>query len=117
MSAREEIAAAVSTVDGITCTPLYEGETADGSAYVELIRDEYPNEFGGETYWEVCVLMPTDAKEAQDAYTRLRGPVVKALRESRALVVTGTRPDQLLTTDGPTRNLMVVEGHRETEEE
>lgn len=115
MSAREEIAAAASTVDGITCTPLYEGESADGLAYVELIRDEYPNKFGGETYWEVLVMLPTDAKEAQDTYTRWRWPLVKALRD--VMEVTGTRPDQLLTTDGQTRNLMVVEGHRETEEE
>lgn len=117
MTAREEIAAAVSTVAGVTCTPYYEGASDDGAAYVELARDEYPNEFGGETYWEVIVLMPTDQKEAQHFYESNRWPVVRALKESRALVVTGTRPDQVLSTDAPARNCMVVEGHRETEEE
>jgi hypothetical protein len=115
VTAREEIAAAASTVPGIKVTPYAEGKDADGNGYVQIARDEFPNKFGGETYWEVVILCPTDTVQAQKFYESKRLKVVQALRESRALVVTRVAPDYV-TTGETIRKAFVVEGHRETEE-
>lgn len=116
MTARDEIAAAASTVPGITVSAYADGADSDGSGYVELARDEWPNQFGGETYWEVVILCPDDVVAAQKFYEQSRVPVARALVESRALVVTGTHPELLALAGNQTRKVFVVEGHRETEE-
>lgn len=116
MTAREEIAGAASTVDGIEVTPRYTGATKDGSGWVELARDEWPNQLGAETYWRVQILCPDDTAAAQAFYEDKRLLVAKALRDSRVLIVTGTEPAFISQTDGPIRKAFIVEGHREAEE-
>lgn len=117
VTAREEIAAAASTVDGITCTPYYAGADGTGAAYVELLRDEFDNRYAGVTFWAVRVNVPDDTTQAQQWYETHRKPLTEALWDARALVVTGTHPEIQLPTDGPATKVMVVEGHRATDEE
>lgn len=117
MTAREEIAAAASTVDGITCTPYYTGADAVGAAYVELLRDEDDNRYAGVTFWAVRVNVPDDTAQAQQFYETHRRPLKEALWASGALIVTGSHPEIQLPTDGPATKVMVVEGHRASDEE
>lgn len=117
MTAREEIAEAANLAEGIDCSPYYRLATEPGKAYVELLRTEYPNKFGGVDYWGVVVVLPTDLAAAQRWMDEHRAPLKRALyTEGQALVVDQIRPYQIQQTDGPIIKAMVVEGHRESEE-
>ena len=112
---RAAIAAAASTVDGITCFPYYRDGKA-GTAYVELLRTEYPNQFGGEDYWGVVVFLPSDDLAAAQAFIDDHR---SALRTALAteLEVTNVHPEIVPIPDNPSLRTMVIEGHRETAEE
>lgn len=112
---REAIAAAATTVDGITCNAYYKTGEKPGTSYVELLRTDYPNQFGGEDYWGVVVILDNDLAAAQKFMDDHRGPLRTALMEE--LVVTQVRPEIVPLPDNPGIKTMVVEGHRETAEE
>jgi hypothetical protein len=114
VSAREDIAAAASTVDGIDCTAYWTGADKDGSAYVEMLRDDWPNKLGAERYYGVVVTLPTDQAQAERFLEEKAGPLAKALR--RELTVTQVRPELIQIIDGPITKAMVAEGHRAAEE-
>jgi len=114
VTAREDIAEAASTVAEINCSPYYQLATKPGTAWVEWARVDYPNKFGGEAYWTVFVVLPSDVKAAEKWIESHINALVAAL--NRELVVTTVRPEQILQNDGPILKAMVVEGHREQEE-
>lgn len=114
MTAREEIAAAASTMDGLEISPFYRVVSKPGQGYVEWLRTEYPNELGGEDYWGVVVMLPTDLAAAQQWIEDNRYAARAALRP--ALIVTQTRPERLDLPDMPIIRALVIEGHRESEE-
>lgn len=116
MTVREEIAAAASTVDGIEVFPEYEHVTTPGQGYVTWLRTEYPNTLGGEDYWGIVITLPPDTAAAQAWVAENLQPLWKALRKSRAMTVTGARPDVDLPTDNQAQKVLIVEGHRESEE-
>lgn len=116
MTAREEIAAAASTVDGIEVSPTYAAVSAPGQGYVTWLRTEYPNSLGGEDYWGVVIALPPDVAAAQEWVAEHLGPLWKALRTSRVMTVTGARPDVDLPTDNQAQKVLIIEGHRESEE-
>jgi hypothetical protein len=116
VTAREDIAAAASTVDGIEVFPEYEHVTTPGQGYVTWLRTEYPNTLGGEDYWGIVITLPPDTAAAQAWVAENLQPLWKALRKSRAMTVTGARPDVDLPTDNQAQKVLIVEGHRESEE-
>lgn len=116
MTAREEIAAAVNSVDGVEVYPEYAYVTTPGQGYVSWLRTEYPNGLGGEDYWGVVITLPNDVADAQAWVAEHLQPLWKAIRKARAMVVTAARPDVDLPTDNPSQKVLVIEGHRESEE-
>ena len=114
MTARDEIAAAASTVEGVECSARYEVQTTPGQAHVQWMRTEYPNRLGGEDYWAVIVTLPQDAAAAQEWIEQHKGPLVKAL--GTELVVTQALPQIVPETDNPSKKVLAVEGRRESEE-
>ncbi|MET9313825.1 hypothetical protein ABZX12_18590 [Kribbella sp. NPDC003505] len=114
MTAREEIAAAASTVEGVECSPTYQVQTTPGQAYVQWMRTEYPNRLGGEDYWAVIVTLPSDAAAAQEWIEAHKAALVAALKTE--LIVTQALPQISPETDNPSKKILAVEGHRESEE-
>ena len=113
---RQEIADAVSTIDGITCFPYYK-DGKHGTAYVEFLRTEYPpihGVLGGEDYWGVVVILPDDLAAAQRFIDTHRGPLFQTLSRN-VLIVTQTRPEIIAIPDNPSIKTMVIEGHRAEE--
>lgn len=115
MTAREAIAAAITTaIPGVKVTAYGDQFGKIGSGYVELMRTEYPNKFGGEDYWEVLVLVPQDTAAAQKWMDEHRAAYVAAV--SPAMVVTQVRPETVPQNDSQAVKVMVIAGHRESEE-
>lgn len=113
-TAREDIAAAASTVEGVQCSPYYVNQTTPGQAHVQWMRTEYPNRLGGEDYWAVLVTLPSDAAAAQQWIEEHKAALVEALGEE--LIVTQALPQIVPETDNPSKKVLAVEGHREAEE-
>jgi hypothetical protein len=110
VTAREEIAEAASTVTGVDCYPYYRLLSKPGQAYVELLRIDYPNKFGGEAYWGVVICLPADQAAAQAWVEEHQQALFTACGE--ALEVTQLRPEIVLLTDNQSQKVVVVEGHR-----
>ena len=117
---RQELADAVSAVDGITCFTHYKDGKA-GTAWVEYLRTDYPpthGVLGGEDYWAVVVVLPDDLEAAQRFVDQYRDPVRKALMPvagTKWLIVTQVRKELIAVPDNPSIKTMVVEGHRAEE--
>lgn len=109
-AARDEIAAAASTADGVECSPKYLLLSKPGQAYVQWLRDDYPNQFGGESYWGVVVCLPQDTAAAQEWIEAHRVALWEAC--GPAMLVTQMRPEVHLMTDNQSQKVLVVEGHR-----
>lgn len=111
---REEIAYALSTVEGVTGHQYVVGSTDPGTAYVRLDRIEYPNPFGGVAHLNVVVLLPQDLADAE-RWIEARLP---ALREAvgEHLVITSVQPQQLQLTGVGVLPALFINGHREHEE-
>lgn len=113
MSAREDIAAAVNAVDGITCTSLFSADTSPGTAFVRLDRIEYPpplRDFGIR-FWDVVLVLPQDLAEAE-AYVETKVPaLVEAVRPQ--LVVDRVSPQRLDIPGVGVLPVVFISGHRE----
>ena len=114
MTAREDIAEAANVVDGIEIHPYFEAVSTPGMGWIELLRTDYPNTLGGEDYWGVVVVLPSDTAAAQRYMDEFRRTLWDALGE--AMVVTQIRPEQIPMPDNTIIKSMVIEGHREAEE-
>lgn len=119
MTAREDIAAAASTVTGIDVSPYYRAVSGAGQGYVEWLRTEWPNKLGGEAYWGVVIGLPTDLAAAQRWIDLNQRTIVTALgpRGENELTVTQVRPEIVLSQDNQAQRVLVIEGHREDDEE
>lgn len=110
---RQALAAAASTVEGVTGHPYFVVTTQPGSVLVRLDRTEYPNRFGGVCYWSLVLVLPQDLA-ASEQYLEAKGP---ALREAVAgeLVVTTIAP-QLIDFGAGSVPCAVFTGHREEDQ-
>jgi hypothetical protein len=108
MSARTEIAAALSGVAGVNVTSNYRQVTKPGEGFVRLVAMT-PEQFGFNAEWEVVIALPQDNKAAEEwidsNFTSLVGALYRDLHVTRiapavlnyeaastnALVLTGTR--------------------------
>lgn len=116
MTAREEIAAAANVLDGIEIHAYYELVSTPGQGWVERTRTDFPNAFGGEDYWGVVVMVPSDVNAAQRWIDANQARIVTALKTSRALIVTAALPQLVAQQDNTSIRALVIEGHREAEE-
>lgn len=109
---RQALAAAASTVEGVTGHPYYVQTTQPGSVLVRLNRTEYPNRFGGVAFWDLYVLGPQDQAAAETHFEAL----VPQIREALAAELAVTTVTYQRTDFGegaiPTA---VISGHREEE--
>lgn len=112
MSAREEIAAAASTITGVTVAPFYRQNLKAGSGFVSLIsRARGDNGFGYVDTWGVLVAIPQDVKAAEEWLEEHLTPLMDAL--DAEMVVQSASPDTFTLRDGVSTNAVSITGTRE----
>lgn len=109
---REAIAAAASTVDGISVTPYFRQVTKPNQGFVRRSRTDYPNTFGGVVTWAVVVVMPAATVEDTERWLDENGPALVAAVEGE-MTVTSMVP--FIATDAGNAPYVVIEGTREEE--
>lgn len=113
MSARTDIAAAASTVEGITGHPYVVGDTSPGTLYPRIDRIEYPNPFGGVVHFNVVLVLPQDLAEAEQYLEQKLAPLKAALEEH--LVLTTVQPQRLQLDGVGVLPVAFINGHREAD--
>lgn len=113
MTVREDLAAAASTVDGITVLPFYVQAPPVGSGFVHYLRTNYPNKFGGIDTWQIVVAVPPNLAEGQNWIEANRQELVDALKDE--LIVRTATPTELILDGGSSLRALVIEGDRESE--
>ncbi|GAB3663483.1 hypothetical protein GCM10027596_26710 [Nocardioides korecus] len=111
MSVRDELAAAASTVDGVTATPFYRQTTEAGSAFIRLDRIDYPDRFGGVRTWNVVVVLPQDLAEAEQYLEAKLPGLLEALEPH--MTVREVVPQRLSITDVGALPCVFINGSRE----
>lgn len=113
MSAREDIAAAVSAVPGVTCTPTYRQSLGPGDAMVRLARTvPADNGFGHINTWQVWIGLPQDLATAEEWIDAHAAALLAAVAPE--LAGTSLTPaDLVVLPGGPVVNGLILEGARE----
>lgn len=109
---RQTIADAANTVDGITCAPYFVQNSNAGIAYVRLDRIEYPNPFGGITYWDLVVNLPSDYAAAEKYLESKVPDLIEAIEEH--VTVFRVTPQRLSTKAGEWP-VVFIHTHREAD--
>lgn len=110
MSAREDIAAAASAVDGVKVTPFYRQTTKVGDGWVALQRlDRDDSGLGFMESWAVMVVLHQDIVTAEKWIESHADALTDALADE--LVVTAVIPERLVIDTGTVPGL-TVEGVR-----
>lgn len=110
-TARAAIAAAASTVTGVTCTPYFRQTTKPGDAMVRLGRIDYPMpRLPGSVTWQVVLILPADVAAAEKSLEDTIPALVAAL--SNEMIVQSVTPTTLVVETG-TVPTVFVEGSRE----
>jgi hypothetical protein len=108
--ARTALAAAASTVEGITCSPYFVQTTKAGAAMVRFDSTTYPNPFGGVVTWQVVVTLPQDyatsEKFIDDHVLALVGALAREMTVARVYQVQ-------LTLKTGSLPVLICEGTRE----
>lgn len=110
---RTALADAANTVAGVNVSPYYRQSSRSGDGLIQMNRIEFPNKFGGVTYWDVIVTLPTGPADAQRTAEELVPDLVSAL--AAEMTVTGVTFSVLAADSGPDRPCLVVSGWRESE--
>lgn len=111
MSVREDLAAAASSVEGISVQPYFNQTTKAGSGMVRMDRTDYPNVFGGIVTWQILVMLPQDIAQAEK-YLEAKAPaLVAALSEH--MVVRTVAPQQIQIEGAQILPALVISGTRE----
>lgn len=113
MTVREDLAAAASTVEGITVTPYFRQTTTTGQGCVRLDHTDYPDSLGGWDTWQIVVFMPQDTAVAEKYLEAKRGPLRDAL--AAHMIVRRITAGQLAIDTG-TVPVVFIEGQREEED-
>lgn len=113
MSARTAVAAAASTVEGITCQPYYAQDTGLGAAFVRLERIDYPNRSGGVAHWNVVVVLDQDLSTAEKYLEQKLPLLLEALRPE--LAVTSAVPQRMEFPGAGVLPCVFINGHREAD--
>lgn len=113
MSTRSELAAAASTVEGITGHEYVVGDTDPGTVYPRLDRIEYPNPFGGIAHWNVVLVLPQDYAAAEQ-YVEQKLPFLKAALDPH-LAITAVVLQRLQLDGAGVLPVAFINGHREAD--
>lgn len=108
---RTAIAAAASTVAGITCEPYYRQSTKAGVAHVRLEKIEWPNRFGQLRSWNVVVLLPQDTAAAEKFLEEKLPQLYEALAPE--LIVREAVPQRLNIPGTGDLSCVFINGQRE----
>jgi hypothetical protein len=113
-AARNAIAQAASTAEGITCHPYFVQGTKTGHATVRLDVTNYPPDgFGGVVRWNVVVMLPQDQAQAEKYIDDHLKDIVAAVSEE--MQVSEARPQQLNIPGAGILPVLFITGHREQE--
>lgn len=94
-SARNEIATAVSSVEGVSCTPYFRQNSRTGDASVKLARlDPASNGFGMVAVFQVWIALPQDLTAAEKWIDDHHAAIADALR--REWVLTAVTPAEFV---------------------
>jgi hypothetical protein len=111
MTARDEIAAAASTVAGVNVTPYYRQNLQAGQGFVRLHAKARDNSgFGWMDTWQVWLALPQDIPTAEAWLDDTTPALIEAL--SPVLVLTTVTPSTLVV-DANSVPGVVIEGARE----
>ncbi|MFT4010871.1 MAG: hypothetical protein QM655_12615 [Nocardioidaceae bacterium] len=109
---REALAAAASSLDGVTCTPYYRQSTKTGDAWVHLAsRAPGSTGFGYVDTWQVVVVLPQDLVAAEKWLDVRLSELLAALEPE--LVITTVTPTELALPSASSVNAVLVVGARE----
>lgn len=114
MSARDDLATAAGTVEGLRAHAYVVAETDPGTVYPRLDSINYPNVFGGVVTWHVVMVLPQDYAQAE-RFLEDNAPALKAALDP-VLVVTQIRRERLDITGVGILPVAVFVGHREEED-
>lgn len=79
---RQAIATAVSTVEGVTCTPYHREVTKAGESWVRLDRIAVDDSrFGSISTWQVVVLLPQNLVQAETQIDELGQALIEATED------------------------------------
>lgn len=110
---RKQLAAAASTVEGVTCSPYYLQLAQIGQACVREDHVDY-DRFGSIVHWNVIVGLGQDMAAAEAFWETTRPLLVAALRPVMAPEKTSSaQQQQLRLTDGTTVLAGFINGFRE----
>lgn len=84
MSARDELAAAASTVAGVNVTPKWRQTTTPGEGWIRWAR-RAPDDSGFSRVdeWQVCVVLPQQADKQEAFVDSQIDPIIDALDAAR----------------------------------
>jgi hypothetical protein len=112
VSAREAIAAAASTVDGITVTPYFRQVATPGQGHVRLAQSapdsKFPRDFVDT--WEVVIPLVQDIAAAEKRIDSIRNELLSAL--AAEMHVVSLVPTELVFDTGSVPGV-VITGTRE----
>lgn len=113
MSAREDIAAAASTVDGINVSPTIRESTKVGDGWLRLNKmTRADNGYGFINTWDIFIVVPQDNASAETWLDENAGLLEDALH--RELYVTTITPTSIsLETSGTSVWAVHISGTRE----
>lgn len=109
---RQELADAMSSIDGIDCSPFWRTVNKTGSACVKFGRaDASDNGFGMVTTWDVWVVLPNDMTQAEQWIDDHQDQIVNALKRVYNGGVQSLTP-VASAAGNSTINVLVVSGRR-----
>jgi hypothetical protein len=111
MSARAELAAAASTVEGLDVVDYYRQSVRPGTGFVRLAeKTKADNGFGYVDTWDVVVVLPQDLVSAEKFLESVQGQLLAAL--DAVMYVQTLTPTQIVF-DAQSVPGVVVTGARE----
>ena len=110
MSARDELAAAATALDGVSVSEQYRQSLKAGDGFVKWNgRTRGDEGLGWIDTWQVWIALPQDVGAAEKWLTAHLEPLISVLDD--VLVVTSATPAELLLSAKPTNGL-IIEGTR-----
>lgn len=106
---RKALAAAASTVRGVTVHPTFVQTTEAGVGVVRLDHIDYPDNFGGIEFYDVVVFLPQDYATSEALVDRILPQLVDALADE--MTVQNATPQQVQINNVGTVPALFISGH------
>lgn len=116
MTARDEIAAAVNTVDGLNCSTYARQTPKTGDAWVSIGSvNAADNGWGYVTTWEVRVACPQASRAEVERYAERLLPALLPALDDELTVTQVTFTEVAADLGGSALPCLLVTGHREAD--